>query len=192
MSTPSLRVSDAEREAVALELRTHHDAGRLSVEEFSERLESAYSAVTREDLELLLGDLPRLVSAVPARRRARLPGAPGMRPFAVHFEVARPPGTVVDTAMRTLAPGLARAGFAVVSRGEREVVFARSFRPAWTFAVALLLIPLGLFALLHKEEARVVLAVTPKAGGSSSVDVFGSAPALVRSAVAELADSGAA
>jgi uncharacterized protein DUF1707 len=56
---PSLRVSDAEREEVATLLRDHAAEGRLTPEELDERLERAFSARTRGDLDALMTDLPR-------------------------------------------------------------------------------------------------------------------------------------
>jgi hypothetical protein len=53
-----LRASDAERDAVAARLREAHAEGRLTVEEFAERLDAAFSARTRGDLALLTRDLP--------------------------------------------------------------------------------------------------------------------------------------
>ncbi len=52
------RVADADREQLAGELREHMLAGRLDAEEFEQRLERAYKATTRGDLEALTEDLP--------------------------------------------------------------------------------------------------------------------------------------
>jgi Domain of unknown function (DUF1707) len=73
MSEPSsLRASDAEREHLCDELREHMMAGRLSQEEFEERLGLAYAARTRADLDALRADLPmspaRVARAVSERR----------------------------------------------------------------------------------------------------------------------------
>jgi hypothetical protein len=57
-SSDSLRVGDAEREAVAAELREHYAQGRLSMDDFNERLDAAYAARTRGDLDKLISDLP--------------------------------------------------------------------------------------------------------------------------------------
>ena len=51
MDEDSTRASDDEREQAALELREHLVAGRLTLEEFSERVELAYRASTVSDLE---------------------------------------------------------------------------------------------------------------------------------------------
>lgn len=53
-----LRVSDAEREAVVARLNDATGEGRLTLEEFSERVSQALAARTRGDLDLVVRDLP--------------------------------------------------------------------------------------------------------------------------------------
>jgi len=53
-----MRVSDAEREAAASELREHFASGRLDSEDLSERLDRALAAKTQGDLNALFTDLP--------------------------------------------------------------------------------------------------------------------------------------
>jgi Domain of unknown function (DUF1707) len=76
MSDPaSLRVSDADRERLAEELREHMVAGRLSQEELEQRVDLAYKATTRADLDALRDDLPMSPAAVQrslAQRRGHL------------------------------------------------------------------------------------------------------------------------
>jgi Domain of unknown function (DUF1707) len=55
-----LRVSDAERQAVVDELRSHYGAGRIDVTEFEERTHAALASRVRGDLHPLLDDLPDL------------------------------------------------------------------------------------------------------------------------------------
>jgi hypothetical protein len=62
---PDIRASDAERERTATLLRDHASEGRLDVDELDVRLQQAYAARTRGDLEVLTADLP---PAAPARR----------------------------------------------------------------------------------------------------------------------------
>ncbi len=57
-SGSDVRASDAEREAVVGRLNQAVGEGRLAVDEFSQRLEQAYAARTRGDLDSLLRDLP--------------------------------------------------------------------------------------------------------------------------------------
>ena len=57
-SDPRIRASDSDRDRTAALLREHHAAGRLTAEEFNERLDKAYAAKTLGDLDQLLADLP--------------------------------------------------------------------------------------------------------------------------------------
>jgi hypothetical protein len=62
-----VRASDADRERAVIALREHVVDGRLSLEQFTERMELAYNAETHEQLEELATDLPAVVA--PSRRR---------------------------------------------------------------------------------------------------------------------------
>lgn len=64
---PTLRASDADRERAADRLREHAGAGRLSIDELSDRLQTVFAARTLRDLEEPLTDLPN------AERRHRDP-----------------------------------------------------------------------------------------------------------------------
>ncbi|MDQ6914665.1 MAG: DUF1707 domain-containing protein [Actinomycetota bacterium] len=68
------RASDAERERVAGSLREHAAAGRLSMDELTERLDQAYAGRTRGQLDAIVADLPERGPTSPAytHRRAGL------------------------------------------------------------------------------------------------------------------------
>ena len=53
-----IRASDADRDRAAAALREHLAAGRLTIEEFDERLDRAYAAKTLGELDELMADLP--------------------------------------------------------------------------------------------------------------------------------------
>ena len=55
---PRIRASDADRDRATALLREHHAAGRLTAEEFGERMEAALSAKTLGEIDELLADLP--------------------------------------------------------------------------------------------------------------------------------------
>jgi len=55
---PDLRIGDTEREAAATELREHYAQGRLTLEEFNQRLDAVFKATTRRDLNRITTDLP--------------------------------------------------------------------------------------------------------------------------------------
>jgi hypothetical protein len=78
---PDLRIGDADREAVAAALREHYAQGRLTLEEFNQRIEAAFAATMRSQLSALTRDLPP-VAAAPAR--APVPGPAAQRERAKH------------------------------------------------------------------------------------------------------------
>ncbi len=55
---PRIRASDADRDRAAALLREHHAAGRLTAEEFGDRMERALQAKTLGEIDELLADLP--------------------------------------------------------------------------------------------------------------------------------------
>lgn len=57
-TTPALRAADADRERTVATLREHAVEGSLSLEEFTDRMSTAYLARTKDELEELLRDLP--------------------------------------------------------------------------------------------------------------------------------------
>ena len=67
--TPALRASDADRERTIELLRGHAAEGRLTLEEFADRMSAAYLARTNDDLEKLTQDLPSAHPAATSRRR---------------------------------------------------------------------------------------------------------------------------
>lgn len=71
---PRIRAADADRDRVAALLREHHAAGRLTAEEFHDRMEKAMDARTMGELDELMADLPAIdLYQLPdaALRRAR-------------------------------------------------------------------------------------------------------------------------
>ncbi len=62
-------VSDTDREAVAARLREHYAAGRLSLDEFQDRLDAVYRAQVAGELNMVTGGLPHEGVVIP-------PGAP--------------------------------------------------------------------------------------------------------------------
>jgi hypothetical protein len=54
----NVRVGDAERDAAAAQLREHYSVGRLTLDELNERLDRAFAARTRADLNAVTRDLP--------------------------------------------------------------------------------------------------------------------------------------
>jgi hypothetical protein len=67
--SPELRIGTAERERAASDLSEHLAAGRLTTEEFDERVQRVYAARTASDLQPLFRDLPDLHREPPPPRR---------------------------------------------------------------------------------------------------------------------------
>jgi len=66
---PGIRASDEDRSRTAAALGEHYAAGRLTLEEFQERLDKAYAARTLGELDRLTTDLPETdLSRLPQRR----------------------------------------------------------------------------------------------------------------------------
>ncbi|MBA3780384.1 MAG: DUF1707 domain-containing protein [Nocardioides sp.] len=70
--SPALRIGDADRERAAGDLAEHFAHGRLTNDEYDERLDAIWTARTAADLAPLFEDLPRQQPApVPQRRQPR-------------------------------------------------------------------------------------------------------------------------
>jgi Domain of unknown function (DUF1707) len=87
----TIRACDADRDRTAAALCEHLAAGRLTVEEFDERLDQAFAAKT-------LGELDEVMTDLPEANPGRLPGA------LVDYSDAGPPLT------RLPPPGSIEAG----------------------------------------------------------------------------------
>ena len=75
---PRIRASDADRDRVASLLREHHAAGRLTAEEFHERMDRALEARTLGELDELMTDLPAIdLYQLPDASLRRGPTRPG-------------------------------------------------------------------------------------------------------------------
>jgi hypothetical protein len=56
----NVRVGDADREAIAAQLREHYADGRLTLDELNERLDQTFAAKTKDDLNVVMRDLPHV------------------------------------------------------------------------------------------------------------------------------------
>lgn len=80
MTHAGLRASDDDRRRVVSELERHTADGRLTLDEFSERVGRVYGAATHADLAAITYDLP---AAAP-----RIPVAADPRPLLLAFVIA--------------------------------------------------------------------------------------------------------
>jgi hypothetical protein len=88
----AIRASDEDRERAAAILGGHYAAGRLTLEEFQERLDLAYAAKTLGELDDLMTDLPKTDLGEISRRSDPNTPLPGRRaPGTVQPPVGRYP-----------------------------------------------------------------------------------------------------
>jgi hypothetical protein len=59
---PAVRASDADREAIVVRLQKAVGEGRIDLDEFGQRADAAYRAITRAELDLLVADLPAVAA----------------------------------------------------------------------------------------------------------------------------------
>jgi hypothetical protein len=100
-----IRASDVDREVVVATLRDAFTAGRLTLDEFDERMSAAYASRTWGDLRRLTADLPSepvLGSDVPGRRLSPPGGLPSHppRPYPypplLHSPGSQSPGSLPE------------------------------------------------------------------------------------------------
>jgi Domain of unknown function (DUF1707) len=109
---PRIRASDADRDRAAAMLREHHAAGRLTAEEFHDRMNKALDATTLGEIDELMADLPAidlyqlpdasLRRLPPHRRQSLLPADSGGSGSPVRFT----PGTVAMGAWAVVTSAL--------------------------------------------------------------------------------------
>jgi hypothetical protein len=101
--------TDAGRDAATVQLREHYAAGRLSLDQFQDRLDEAYRAQTARELDAVTDGLPHAGQVIPA-------GAPwGSYPGGYPFNVAHMRAALARTGRRVmLALGVLTAGSLLV------------------------------------------------------------------------------
>jgi Domain of unknown function (DUF1707) len=176
--------SDAERAETVEQLSRHCAAGRLTLEEFEQRVDAALAAQTVEQLHGLLEGLPRDLS--PREPRRPDVGPPGLWPFTMRTELSVGADRVRAGLLEHIAPGLNRHGYELRHHSRTSLIFERRARPVWVPVVAVLLFPFGLVALVYKETQRLAIALDELGPSRTALTVYGKAPRQVRKAFAEL------
>jgi Domain of unknown function (DUF1707) len=125
---PRLRASDADRDRATSLLREHHAAGRLTAEEFHERMDAALNAKTLGEIDELLADLPVI-------DLYRLPDESMRRPASLPHTslVPRDPDAAADLARIPPAMGALAVitGALIVIWAVLAVIGAATWLPWW-------------------------------------------------------------
>src|SRR6185312_15010437 len=92
MGREDMRAGDGDRKAVAEQLKSALDEGRLDLSEYDERIQRTYAAKTYADLDGLLDDLPGTVPVQHSQIQPAAPaspvGAPANPPSAMGRQMA--------------------------------------------------------------------------------------------------------
>ena len=99
---PRMRAGDKDRQRVVEQLGKHFGEGRLSVEEFDERVVRAHASVYLDELPALTVDLPRVHEPHARATRSRLPVSAGVLVLLLAIVLA----SSMVTAVLTGAPPL--------------------------------------------------------------------------------------
>ena len=94
---PRIRASDEDRDRAAAALREHLAVGRLTLEEFNDRLDQAYAARTTGELDQLMTDLP-------GADLQQLPGGPARGPAGGPLSPRPPSGWPARAGPGRLSP----------------------------------------------------------------------------------------
>jgi hypothetical protein len=165
MADGDLRISDAERDHAALQLRDHCAVGRIAIDELDSRLEAVYGARTRRELARATIDLPPSQDAYPPVRPTRRFFWPGVTPFHEQRHLSGPCQASYAAALLEIVPRMGMQGFHVV-----EELWPRRMR---------FVSDSGLF---------ITLMFHPASDGGTDISAFGHAPRAVRKAFATLSD----
>ena len=121
--------------------------------------------MTFGELDAVTADLPP-ISAPPAAiappsrpegRRRRRRGSY----FSGSWRVPASPDRAQRDLMTRIAPLLHGAGYQLREQTPYRLLFVRTRRPVWTFALCVLVFPFGLLALLYTEEHHVAVDLQP-------------------------------
>lgn len=104
---PAILASDAEREQTCEVLRQASVEGRITLDEFSQRVEHALAARTRADLQAITADLPAITADLPAV-------GPASHPVQAQWQVQAGPARIPRPPVRwsvAIMSGVTRKGF---------------------------------------------------------------------------------
>lgn len=136
------RIGDAERDRAADYLREHMSVGRLSQEEFDERVTAALQARTAADLEPLFDDLP-------APRPGQDVAVAGGAPWPVYQPAAAPSSAAV-----TPMPDSTMTNVLAAASGVAWVLFIMSWVMGWG-VWWFVFIPIALSSVAGKQRQEL-------------------------------------
>ena len=158
---PGVRIGDTEREAAAASLREHYARGRLTLDEFQQRLDAVFAATTNVDLAKITADLPYTSPYAP-------PWPPRESSSASSPGAARQLGAGAGAGTRHRRPNAARSwAWSTVALVVLAVVIIGF---SWPFVGVFkpLLILIAVFTFARKTLRRKTAAPAAAAGCSTA------------------------
>jgi uncharacterized membrane protein len=154
---PSLRASDADREQLVDVLKEAFTEGRLSQDEYTDRMERAYTAKTYGELATLAGDLP-----------SRVPGGfTAYRPLPPTNSLAI--ASMIFGLMEFFTVGLTAIPAVIMGHKARRQIRLTGERGSGMATTGLVLgwAAIGLFAVLVAVAILASVAMTTRSGGAT-------------------------
>lgn len=173
---PSLRASDADREQLVDVLKEAFAEGRLSQDEYTDRMGRAYTAKTYGELTALAGDLP---SRFP-------PPFPAFRPLPPTNSLAV--ASMVFGLLEFFTMGLTAIPAVVLGHKARRQIRMTGERGTGMATTGLVLgwAAIGLFALLIAMAVLASVALTARSGGPAGGLHFHGTNAVLTPAIRSL------
>jgi hypothetical protein len=165
-----LRASDGEREEAVALLGRAAGEGRIDVPELEARVARAYAATERQELLLLLDDLPKAQLRPRADARAQWRAPVG-------------PSQAADDLVAFVGGLLQMHGYSLQERSAERLLFSRKRRRAW-LQPARYVLPLRVLVWLRKREDVVFELYAD--GGVTTIVATGHAPPEVWQALAAI------
>ena len=117
----STAVTDAGRDAATAQLREHYAAGRLSLDQFQDRLDEAYRAQTARELDAATDGLPHVALVIPSGApRGSYPGGYPFNAGHMRAALARTGRRILLSPPHGLRDGDVGCAAAVEKRGELQ------------------------------------------------------------------------
>jgi hypothetical protein len=101
-----------------------------------------------------------------------------MAEVAVYNELVllQPPDEALRRWEMTMSPALSQGGYKLTEKQADSAVYVRRYSPGWTILVAIFLFPIGLLALLARQQSNLLVSFESY-GSGTMVKVSGSTTA---------------
>ena len=89
-----------------------------------------------------------------------------MKSFSHDVHTSKRPDTVRREAFTSVTEPLAGYGYVLTTESELGLTFAREYRPWWVWALAVVILPVGILFLFITDTATITVVLEPEKSGS--------------------------